>query len=274
MAISVTLYTLKSRWRYLESKSEGHPDQAHHVAANPTKLPLFFFTSYGSAFTSQILKYCLKLITFFDSEKEEGTLNSISPEKWITALPLWHLWSILSDASPTLCPLPTVLLSPYVLKSHYGLPDSSSLLSNLWSRWPPPFFFQHANGNRWPPAWEALTVLYCLHQEPKPWSPTCQVLHTESNLQLELNLLPSPCRDPLMDPYLASQALCTVFPTPVIQLLVPPISQIREIRQFKAQTPSPLGAPSLVPQGEAFTSSLVFLYNLAYITIKPALTVS
>lgn len=77
-----------------------------------------------------------------------------------------------------------------------------------------------------------------------------------------------------MDPYLASQALCTVFPTPVIQLLVPPISQIREIRQFKAQTPSPLGAPSLVPQGEAFTSSLVFLYNLAYITIKPALTVS
>lgn len=56
MAISVTPYTLKSHWRYLASKSEGHPDQAHHVAANPTKLPLFFFISYGSTFTSQILK--------------------------------------------------------------------------------------------------------------------------------------------------------------------------------------------------------------------------
>ena len=167
-----------------------------------------------------------------------------------------------------------VLLSPYVLKSHYSHPASSSLLSNLWSRWPPLFFFQHANGNRWRPAWEALKVLYCLHQEPKPWSPTCQVLHTESNLQLELNLLPSSCRDPLMDPYLASQALCTVFPIPVIQLIVPPISQIREIRQFTAQRPSPLGAPSLVLQGEAFTSSLVFLYNLVYITIKPVPTVS
>lgn len=81
MAISVTPYPLKSCWRYLESKSGGHPDQAHPIAANPTKLPLSFFISYGSAFTSQILKYCLKPIRFFDSEKEEGTPNSISLEK-------------------------------------------------------------------------------------------------------------------------------------------------------------------------------------------------
>lgn len=47
----------------------------------PHKLLLSFFISYGSAFTSQILKYCLKPIRFFDSEKEEGTPNSISLEK-------------------------------------------------------------------------------------------------------------------------------------------------------------------------------------------------
>lgn len=108
-----------------------------------------------------------------------------------------------------------------------------------------------------PPAWEVLSVLYCLHQEPKPWRPTRQILHTDSDLWLELNLLPSPCRDPLVDPYLASQALCTAFPTPVIQLLTPPLSQIREIRQFTAQMPSPLGALSC-PSGR----SLHFLISI------------
>lgn len=239
---------------------EGHPDQAHHIAANPRKLPLFFFISYRSAFTSQILKYCLKPIRFFDSEKEGGTLNSISLEKWITAPHLWHVWSILSDGSPTLCPLPTVLLSPYVLKSHYGLPASNSLLSNLWSRWPPLFFFQHANGNRWPPAWEVLMVLYCLHQEAKPWSPTCQVLHAESNLRLKLNLLPSPCRDPLMDPYLASQALCTVLPMPDT---APCASNLPDQGNKTVYSTNAIIAGSPLPcPSRTFTSSLAFLYNL------------
>lgn len=55
----------------------------------------------------------------------------------------------------------------------------------------------------------------------------------------------------------ASQALCTVFPTPVSQLLTPPLSQIREIRQFTAQMPSPLGALSC-PSGR----SLHFLISI------------
>jgi len=50
MAISVTPYTLKSHWRYLASKSEGHPDQAHHVAANPTKNFPYF-----SSFLTEVL---------------------------------------------------------------------------------------------------------------------------------------------------------------------------------------------------------------------------
>ena len=108
-----------------------------------------------------------------------------------------------------------------------------------------------------PPAWEVLSVLYCLHQKPKPWRLTRQILHAGSNLWLELDLLPSSCRDAVVDPYLAPQALCTVFPTPVIKLLRPPLSQIREIRQFTAQMPSPLGALSC-PTGR----SLHFLISI------------
>ena len=82
------------------------------------------------------------------------------------------------------------------------------------------------------PAWEVLTVLHRLQHGPKPWSPTCQILPTDSNLRLELNLLPSPSMHPMIDPYLASQALFIAFPTPVIQPRTTSLCEIREIEQI------------------------------------------
>lgn len=115
----------------------------------------------------------------FDSEKEDGALNSIALGKWVTGLHHWHLQSIVSDQGPALHSLPTLLFISYVLESHDGLPTSGFLPSNPWSRWPPQFSFQYTNWNMWLPLIRKFLWLCTDYRmKPKPWSLACQILHT------------------------------------------------------------------------------------------------